>query len=135
MIVVEAAVPRPRVARLDGDAGSVEHLVVLDGAPSDAITLEELEAAEPRRGFDFEAAWRAVAPDDLLTLIYTSGTTGPPKGVQLTHANELAQCRGARRRSAAGRAAAARSISYLPTAHIADRWAPTTAQMVCGRHA
>ena len=35
--------------------------------------------------FDFEAAWRAVAPDDVLTLIYTSGTTGPPKGVQLTH--------------------------------------------------
>ena len=39
--------------------------------------------------FDFEAAWRAVEPDDLLTLIYTSGTTGPPKGVQLTHENLL----------------------------------------------
>ena len=37
------------------------------------------------------------APDDVLTLIYTSGTTGPPKGVQLTHANELAQCRGSGR--------------------------------------
>ena len=24
--------------------------------------------------------WRAVEPDDVLTLIYTSGTTGPPKG-------------------------------------------------------
>ena len=33
----------------------------------------------------------------MLTLIYTSGTTGPPKGVQLTHANELAECRGTRR--------------------------------------
>ena len=43
--------------------------------------------------FNFDAAWRAVEPDDVLTLIYTSGTTGPPKGVQLTHANELAECR------------------------------------------
>ena len=51
-------------------------------------------AAASRRarpdGFDFEAAWRAVQPDDLLTLIYTSGTTGPPKGVQITHANLVA---------------------------------------------
>ena len=33
-----------------------------------------------QEGFDFEAAWRAVEPDDVLTLIYTSGTTGPPEG-------------------------------------------------------
>ena len=31
-------------------------------------------------GFDFQAAWRAVQPDDLAALIYTSGTTGPSKG-------------------------------------------------------
>ena len=30
--------------------------------------------------FDFEATWRAVEPDDVLTLIYTSGTTGPAEG-------------------------------------------------------
>ena len=34
-----------------------------------------------RSGLRRRAAWRAVEPDDLLTLIYTSGTTGPPKGV------------------------------------------------------
>ena len=50
------------------------------------ISLDELAAGgEP--DFDFEAAWQAVEPDDVLTLIYTSGTTGPPKGVQITHAN------------------------------------------------
>ena len=38
----------------------------------------------------FEPDWRAVEPDDLLTLIYTSGTTGPPKGVQITHGNMMA---------------------------------------------
>jgi long-chain acyl-CoA synthetase len=35
---------------------------------------------------------RALVPDTLATLIYTSGTTGRPKGVQLTHANFLAEC-------------------------------------------
>ncbi len=36
--------------------------------------------------------WRAVRPDDVLTVIYTSGTTGPPKGAQLTHAgHDLAE--------------------------------------------
>ena len=54
----------------------------------------ELESAAPGGDFDFEATWQAVRPEDMLTLIYTSGTTGPPKGVQLTHANQLAECRG-----------------------------------------
>ena len=34
----------------------------------------------------------ALVPTSLATLIYTSGTTGKPKGVQLTHANFLAEC-------------------------------------------
>jgi long-chain acyl-CoA synthetase len=34
----------------------------------------------------------ALVPSSLATLIYTSGTTGKPKGVQLTHANFLAEC-------------------------------------------
>jgi len=69
-------------------------LVVVDGEDSgDAIGLADLEALEPS-DFHFEPTWRAVVPSDLLTLIYTSGTTGPPKGVQLTHANLIAEVRG-----------------------------------------
>ena len=34
----------------------------------------------------------ALVPSSLATLIYTSGITGKPKGVQLTHANFLAEC-------------------------------------------
>jgi long-chain acyl-CoA synthetase len=115
--------------RVRAAAGAVEHLVCVDGADDGAITLDELsQRGDPE--FDFEAAWRAVEPDDVLTLIYTSGTTGPPKGVELTHANMLAQCR------AAGAVlpirAGARITSYLPSAHAADRWSSHYNQMVYG---
>ena len=95
------------------------------------MTLEQLEASSPE-GFDFDASWRAVTPDDLVTLIYTSGTTGPPKGVQLTHANELAQFRALDAASPRWRASGGSVISYLPTAHIADRSLSHYEQMISG---
>jgi long-subunit acyl-CoA synthetase (AMP-forming) len=129
VFVVEAAfLDRARDAI--SQAGEVEHLVVLDGSDDGALTLDELELAEPGADFDFEASWRAVRPEDILTLIYTSGTTGPPKGVQLTHANEIAQCRGI---DAVGRPSPGGSVvSFLPHAHIADRGLSHYAQMVWG---
>ena len=110
--------------------GSLEHVVVIDGkAPQGTISIDELEAmGDP--DFDFEAAWRAVEPEDVLCLIYTSGTTGPPKGVQLTHANMIGvwrACDQVREVEPGGR-----SISFLPSAHIADRWAALYAQMIYG---
>jgi long-chain acyl-CoA synthetase len=97
----------------------VEHVVLVDGEQPEAISLESLEEmGEPT--FDFEATWRAVAPRDVATLIYTSGTTGPPKGVQLTHSNMLAQMRAMQERLPA--TPGGRTISYLPSAHLADRW-------------
>jgi long-subunit acyl-CoA synthetase (AMP-forming) len=99
--------------------GSVDHVIDVDGGGREGtISLDEVEAmGDP--GFDFEGAWRGVEPDDVLTLIYTSGTTGPPKGVQITHRNEME----------AGRSfdqiiqfpAGSAVVSYLPMAHIAER--------------
>jgi long-chain acyl-CoA synthetase len=99
--------------------GSIEYVIDVDGSGREGtMSLDELEAkGDP--DFDFEASWRAVEPDDVLTLIYTSGTTGPPKGVQITHDNEMT----------AGRSFnkiiqfpdGARVVSYLPMAHIAER--------------
>ncbi len=85
------------------------------------LRVEELDelAAGAETGFDFEAAWRAVAPEDLITLIYTSGTTGPPKGVQLSHANVMAQWRAID--PVIPRQEGGRVVSYLPAAHVADR--------------
>ena len=79
-----------RLAEVTGGT-AVEHMVCVDGGPAGTVTLEELVAGgDP--GFGFEACWRAVMPGDVLTLIYTSGTTGPPKGVEITHAQMLADC-------------------------------------------
>jgi long-chain acyl-CoA synthetase len=109
---------------------SLEHVVVIDGeAPQGTIPIAELEEmGEPE--FDFEAAWRAVRPDDVLCLIYTSGTTGPPKGVQLTHANMLGVWGAVNQIRPVE--PGGRGISFLPTAHIADRWAGLYAQMIYG---
>jgi long-chain acyl-CoA synthetase len=89
----------------------VEHVIVVDDG-------EEVES-HARGDFDFEAAWRAVQPDDILTLIYTSGTTGPPKGVQLTHANLTAGINGFDQVIAFP--GDGRVVSWLPMAHIAER--------------
>jgi long-chain acyl-CoA synthetase len=76
---------------IEGSRGTaVEHVVCVDGQPAGTLTLEAVVAAGDA-GFGFEDCWRAVAPGDVLTLIYTSGTTGPPKGVEITHAQMLAQ--------------------------------------------
>ena len=69
----------------------------------------------------FEPDWRAVEPDDILTLIYTSGTTGPPKGVQLAHRNEMAAVDAVEQR--VGFPDGSRVISWLPSAHVAERTA------------
>lgn len=106
----------------------IEHLVVLDD-PEAALTLDTLEAGAPD-DFDFDRAWRAVRPDDLLTLIYTSGTTGPPKGVEITHANVIAQIEAVSTVYSMG--PGDRVVSYLPAAHIADRLVAHYAQLTHG---
>jgi long-chain acyl-CoA synthetase len=130
VMVVEGAFLERAQAAI-ADVGVVEHLVVVDGpSPDDGLTLSDLEAAEVPSDFDFEASWREVAGSDLLTLIYTSGTTGPPKGVQLTHANELAECRGIE--GVAHPPPGGSVVSFLPHAHIADRGLSHYAQMIWG---
>ncbi len=101
------------IERARAGCPSIEHVFVVDGTPS--LTDLALSAAPD---FDFEARWRAVQPSDLLTLIYTSGTTGPPKGVQITHANYLAELRAF---DGIADFEPGRLVSYFPMAHIAER--------------
>jgi long-chain acyl-CoA synthetase len=119
--------PAEQIAFVMGDAGN--RLVVAEGRFVDVVraaagegvqvvALDELDGGDG--DFDLEPHWRAVAPDDLLTLIYTSGTTGPPKGVELTHANMLAELRAVH--AAVPLEGGGRWVSFLPSAHVADRW-------------
>ena len=62
-----------------------------------------------------------MQPDDILTLIYTSGTTGPPKGVQIAHRNQMAAVDAVEQR--VGFPDGSRVISWLPSAHVAERTA------------
>jgi long-chain acyl-CoA synthetase len=107
----------PRIQEVRGD---VEHIVCVDDVSDvdGVLTLADLEAkGDP--DFDFDAAWQAVEPSDLATIIYTSGTTGPPKGVELTHANVIAETDATK--VLFDTTPGDRVLSYLPAAHIADR--------------
>ncbi|HEX6345252.1 AMP-binding protein [Umezawaea sp.] len=107
----------------------LDHVVVVDGPAEGTLALDELESADVA-GFDFDATWRAVEGSDVLTLIYTSGTTGDPKGVELTHANVLAGIVAVD--DELGVRQGDRTISYLPSAHIADRVSAHYLQITCG---
>jgi long-subunit acyl-CoA synthetase (AMP-forming) len=97
---------------------SLEHVIVIDGeAPEGTLALSDVEGANPE--FDVEASVAQIQPNDVLTLIYTSGTTGPPKGVQLIHRNLLAAVEGLEVLIQFPRDG--RVISWLPSAHIAER--------------
>ena len=65
-------------------------------------------------------AGRRSRRSDVLTLIYTSGTTGPPKGVELTHANLMAEMDALKGYFPLTHED--KLVSYLPDAHIANRW-------------
>ncbi|GAB3010791.1 fatty acid--CoA ligase FadD11 [Mycobacterium bourgelatii] len=106
------------VDRIRASGAPIEHIVCIDGAPDGVLSVADLYAAAAD-DFEFEQTWRAVQPEDILTLIYTSGTTGNPKGVEMTHANILFE--GYAVDEVFGIEFGDRLASFLPTAHIADR--------------
>jgi long-chain acyl-CoA synthetase len=109
--LAEAAKNRPEIERIIVVGGEV--------APG-RLTLEELEALPAPAGFDFEASWRAVTPDTLAMLIYTSGTTGEPKGAEWNHRSLMTNLRGHHQLLPVS--PCGRMVSYLPMAHLAERF-------------
>jgi long-chain acyl-CoA synthetase len=90
-IVCENAEQVAKIAEVRAKLPRLEHVIVIDpeGAPADAIALEDLRARGRGAGdrAELERRRSAVKPEDPFTFIYTSGTTGPPKGCVLTHGN------------------------------------------------
>jgi long-chain acyl-CoA synthetase len=100
------------------DLPDLEHVIVIDGdVPEGCLSLDEVEGAG--QSFDVDASVAEIKGDDILTLIYTSGTTGPPKGVQLVHSNLLSACEGIDQLIEFPEDG--RVISWLPSAHVAER--------------
>lgn len=117
LAIVEQAYLEPMLAAR-ANLPQLEHVIVVDGEARDGATaLSDVEGANP--DFDVAAAAAEVTADDVLTLIYTSGTTGHPKGVQLTHHAVMFTARSVEQ--IIDFPAGSRVISWLPSAHIAER--------------
>jgi long-subunit acyl-CoA synthetase (AMP-forming) len=108
----------PAVLEARKQLPNLEHVIVVDGDPQPGtIALADVEGSNP--DFDARAAAARVAPDDVLTLIYTSGTTGHPKGVQLSH--HAIMFTAAAVEKVVPLDAGSKVVSWLPSAHIAER--------------
>jgi len=126
---VEDAAFLERFLKVRAELPRLEKVVLFE--PSEAaesdwvITFDELvemgRAEHARDPEAFDRSWRAVEPDDLLTLIYTSGTTGPPKGVMDTHRIVIWTLESFARMKRLD--PSYNLISYLPLAHAAERFA------------
>jgi len=116
VVTEQQFLPALQKANVDGQ---IKHFVIVDADIEGTMTLAELEASGDA-DFDFDASWQAVEEGDVLTLIYTSGTTGPPKGVELTHSNLMSEMDALE--GVYDLKLTDSVVSYLPDAHIANRW-------------
>ncbi|GAA4969576.1 AMP-dependent synthetase/ligase [Actinoplanes utahensis] len=127
IVVLEDEAAVQRWAPILDDVPEISRVVVADrDGDTDTgriVTLRHVRArgaaahqADPAA---FEKTWREVRPDQPVTLLYTSGTTGDPKGVVLTHHNVIYQT--VVMQHTIETPDHARSLAYLPLAHIAER--------------
>ncbi|MDP9234524.1 MAG: long-chain fatty acid--CoA ligase [Actinomycetota bacterium] len=129
--VVENDEQLAKILKSRSELPRLEKVVVIDirDSPTGSdivMTWDELLAAGDRfEGNTFETARAAVTTADIATFVYTSGTTGPPKAVMLTHDNIWWTCMHTVSRLPLGDlrevATDARTLSYLPLSHIAER--------------
>jgi long-chain acyl-CoA synthetase len=113
--------PRERLQALIADSGArvlITEPAFLDRAPEVEHLVTDLGALSGN--FDFDAAWRAVTPEHVATLVYTSGTTGEPKAVQIPHRAVMHGLSGSLALAPAREPH--RTVSFLPNAHISDRF-------------
>jgi long-chain acyl-CoA synthetase len=129
IIVLEGVAQLEKWLPVLGELPALRHIVLVENAVFDGggrvsgVPLREVEAtgaaahaADPEA---FERAWRAVRPEQPVTLLYTSGTTGDPKGAVISHRNVVYQT--VALEHVVEIPDHPRSLAYLPLAHIAER--------------
>ncbi|MEH6454409.1 MAG: AMP-binding protein, partial [Psychromonas sp.] len=78
---------------------------------------DELSAKKPNL---YAQMRNLIQEHDIATIIYTSGSTGMPKGVEITHANLIAQIKGVTERFPLS-PAKDKILTCLPLAHVFER--------------
>jgi long-chain acyl-CoA synthetase len=120
LVIVEGPAERDRLT------GAGIRSVLVTGGSGDQ-SWERLMATGRERAarYDgaFDASWRAVRPDDLVSINYTSGTTGALKGVRHSHRNVLWHAESFARLLPLE--PGARFLAYLPRAHATERFVST----------
>jgi len=101
IVIVSTNALAARVLPAADQVTSIEHIVTVDPLTAGQVSHPEIHAWDDVIAVgksvpdDVAEAVERIGRDDVGCLIYTSGTGGVPKGVMLSHANILANCRGA----------------------------------------
>jgi long-chain acyl-CoA synthetase len=113
-------------AERDRLTGAGIRSILVDDGPDDQ-PWERLMATgrerAARRDGAFDASWKQVRPDDLVSINYTSGTTGSLKGVRHSHRNVLWHAESFARFLPLD--PGTRFLAYLPRAHATERFVST----------
>jgi long-chain acyl-CoA synthetase len=94
LVFVENAQLAAKVESIRAECPTLRQVVTFDASGKFAAgtqTLDDLAAreADAAQRAAWEAGWRAIPREHLMTIIHTSGTTANPKGAMLTHAGVL----------------------------------------------
>nr|WP_296771853.1 long-chain fatty acid--CoA ligase [Rhodococcus sp. (in: high G+C Gram-positive bacteria)] len=123
LLVLETAQHVRDTADVVAAAHSIRRTFRIEGETANSGAIDELTSlGHDVADSDVHERVSALRSHDPATLIYTSGTTGRPKGVQLTHANLLAESRGIRETTLKSLLNDhSRTLMFLPLAHVLAR--------------
>ena len=123
LAIVEDQKQLEKLLAVRAAVSGVKKVVLMAGAaPASSdwvITLDQLRARGARwlagNSKRLDDIAEAIDPTGAATFIYTSGTTGPPKGVIITHANLVFECKAVEDLLEIGEAD--EQLLFLPLAH------------------